>query len=244
MTVPTGPTEVHPAVAARGRRRVRARIAAVLWMVMLGAVALLQIIAISAVRSLDFYRWLTTSTEQLFRAGAYPGWLLELAGRSGTLVLSLLGLFAFIIVVAVVAAAISPTAIVRRIIAPIVAIGAVALLWVGVQSVARAYIVLQVEPLAFGALLLGLGLAVAVLSAWVGLGSRAGGLGAVVLAAFLKLLPPLIGLGAVTLGSRDSFLDGPSAAVFGLHWLQSAVVVIATIVAGVILLRTATYRRG
>ena len=219
MTVPTGPTEVHPAVAARGRRRVRARIAAVLWMVMLGAVALLQIIAISAVRSLDFYRWLTTSTEQLFRAGAYPGWLLELAGRSGTLVLSLLGLFAFIIVVAVVAAAISPTAIVRRIIAPIVAIGAVALLWVGVQSVARAYIVLQVEPLAFGALLLGLGLAVAVLSAWVG-------------------------LGAVTLGSRDSFLDGPSAAVFGLHWLQSAVVVIATIVAGVILLRTATSRRG
>lgn len=241
----TAGVPVHPAVAARGRRRVRAIVGAVLWLAVIALFALVTVLVLSGLQSLALARLLAGPSQLLASSGIrLPDWVLPLLA-AGPLALPPLLLLGLAVLLSVVAAAVSPTAIVRRLLAPLVVALATVPTWWGVTQVLRALQRLTAEDFALGTLLLGVGLIVAVLGAWVGLGARAGGLAAVAITAFVTVLVPLGSLGLLAISpDRGSFLDGPGRLVFSLHWLQSVLVVGSTAIAAVLLARAATYRRG
>lgn len=233
----------HPAVRAVARRRGRAIAGLVMWMTCLVVVALVSVLMLLAVRSIAVADALGRLGLGVLESGVLPRWVAELSA-SGVMLMPLLALLVVAVVIAVAAAIVAPVSIVRRILAPIVIAGAAAVTWIGLGQMMRGLQRFTPDDVAVGALVLAGALAIAVLGTWIGMGSRAAGLGAVPLAAFLGMLLPLVALGAIAI-APDSSLTRPGAAqtVFALHWLQVVAVVVVTALSGVLLARTATYRR-
>lgn len=177
--------------------------------------------------------------------GALPEWTsgLEL---SRPILFIVVGLYGLAVVLAIIASIVTPTAIARRIIAPIIVAAAVIPAWFGARWVLDALRTADVEATAIGAMLLGLGVSCAVLGVWLGIGSTAGGLAAVPLTAFIAVVAPLAALGAVTLGPEVSnpLVSGPARAILAMHWIASIALVAAALLGGFMLARTATYRRS
>ena len=149
-------------------------------------------------------------------------------------------------VLSIVASIVTPTAIARRIIAPIVVAGAAVPAWFGARNVLGALRNADVEATAVGAMLLGLALAGVVLGVWIGIGSTAGGLAAVPLVAFIAVLAPLAALGMIAIAGEvaNPLVSGPARAILALHWVASIGLVAAAVLGGAMLARTATYRRS
>ena len=177
--------------------------------------------------------------------GGWPEWtaVLEL---SRPILLIVVGLYGLAVVLAIIASIVTPTAVARRIIAPIIVAAAVVPAWFGARWVLDALRTADVEATAIGAMLLGLGLSCTVLGVWIGIGSTAGGLGAVPLTAFIAVVVPLAALGVVTLGPEvtNPLVSGPARALLAMHWIASIALVAAALLGGLMLARTATYRRS
>ena len=236
----------HPGNIAVKRRRTRAVVGDSLWLAVLAIFALVNVLAISGL----WIRWISealTWPSYLLQVNRVPlsKWFIDLTLGVGTMIVPL-ALLMIAVVLSIIAAAITPVSIARRILGPIVLIAALIPTWNGLASIQRGLRVAVAEEFVIGALLLALGLTIAVLAAWIGMGSRAGGLAAVPIVAFVTVLGPLVALGVLSFADEGtSFIlgDGPARTVMSLHWLQSAVVVLSTALAGFLLVRSATYRR-
>jgi hypothetical protein len=200
---------------------------------------------LSGVRTRSLELFIQRSVEPVLPdASMLPDWSTPLELDRPILFIAM-AFFAIAVVIAVAASIVTPTAIARRIIAPIVVALATVPGWFGARLVLDAQRIADVESAAVGAMLLGLALSCAVLGVWVGIGSTAGGLAAVPLTAFIGVVAPLAALGVVALGPEVSnpLVSGPARAIFAMHWIASLALAASALLGGFMLVRTATYRR-
>ena len=228
------------------QRRARAIVGAVLWMLVLVPPTAAGVLLLSGARTRAVELFIQRHIEpRLPDTTTLPEWTLTLELEQ-TLVLLTVALFGVAVALSIVASIVTPTAIARRIIAPIVVAGAVVPAWFGARNVLGALRNADVEATAVGAMLLGLALAGVVLGVWIGIGSTAGGLAAVPLVAFIAVLAPLAALGMIAIAGEvaNPLVSGPARAILALHWVASIGLVAAAVLGGAMLARTATYRRS
>lgn len=239
---------VHPDILARAKRRSRSRASAILWILVVALFVGTAVIGTSGV----WAQWLVQALAapgQGIVALLHQAGLAEVAillGRGGPMpsLLAVAVLLLLAVLLAIVAAVLSSISMVRRILAPIFTIGGALVAWSGLTSISSGLVRFQPIDIAWAAMLLGLALTLAVFAVWVGLGGRAAGLGAVVIVGFLTVLAPLVAMGWITMAGGGSSGLAAGSEILAWHGVQSTLVVVGAVVAVILLLRSATYRRG